>query len=295
MRKNKIVIPGVYHGIRGGKFKEFIYSVLKLGELKQKYMDILLDEKNIVEYSKAFTSETVDIDNNYEIYEQKGDTSINKFIVDYSYRRFPQLNCTKGVKVVARLKINYGSKNKFADFAGKLNFWEYISASEEVRRNPDKLLEDCFEAFFGCTEHLIDTMSVPGVGFNIIYDILKIIYDREEISLKYEDLYDPTTRVKELVDYINKRNSLQTSETKYDIKHENRIISSDPPRNRCDTFLIDPINNKKILIGSDVDAIQSVARNKSSLIAIEHLKSQGYDKPIPEEYQYFENYKNLRV
>jgi hypothetical protein len=39
-----------------------------------------------------------------------------------------------------------------------------------------------------------------GVGYAIVYTILKSIFDNMNISLKYEDLYDAKTRLKELCD-----------------------------------------------------------------------------------------------
>ena len=65
-----------------------------------------------------------------QIKKQMGDLTINKFIVNYSYKRFPQLKCTEGVKVVARLRINYGSRQSFSEIAEKLGIWNYISAED---------------------------------------------------------------------------------------------------------------------------------------------------------------------
>ena len=63
------------------------------------------------------------------------------------------------------------------------------------------MLEDCVESFIGVTEMMIDDVCRPGVGHAVVYDILKSIFDEIAISLKYEDLYDSKTRLKELFDY----------------------------------------------------------------------------------------------
>ena len=133
-------VQGIYLGSRGEDFKKLIRSVLKKSKLKKKYIDMLTDNESMKSYASAFTSDSVDEDNNYQVMEQLGDLTGNKFIVMYMYKRFPQLKCSEGVKVVARLRINYGSKNSFAEFARKLGFWTFISATNDLRQRKMKSL-----------------------------------------------------------------------------------------------------------------------------------------------------------
>ena len=104
----------VYEWSRGSDFKKVIRDLLVKGKLKPEYIDALTNDENMKEYSKAFTAASADPMNNYEIFEQIGDLTANKFIVWYAYKRFPQLNCPLGVKVVARLRINYGARQSFS-------------------------------------------------------------------------------------------------------------------------------------------------------------------------------------
>ena len=152
-KEMKEYYKGQFHeGERGSSFKEFLKKMLNKGNIKQKYIKTLLSDKHIKKYSKAFTSPTYDEQNNYENYEQLGDLSINKFIVWYIYKRFPQLNCPLGVKVAARLRINYGATKSLFGIGEKLGFWDYISSSLEYRKTKKKaLIEDTVEAFIGCT------------------------------------------------------------------------------------------------------------------------------------------------
>ena len=92
---------GIYLGNRGAPFKVLIRSLLKRGKLKPKYIDLLTNDENIKLYGRAFTAQSADPKNNYEIYEQLGDVSANKFIVWYAYRRFPQLECPEGTMVLS--------------------------------------------------------------------------------------------------------------------------------------------------------------------------------------------------
>lgn len=183
------------------EFKKLISNVLSRAKITQKYIDILTQNKYLNLYAQAFTASSANPVKNYEFYELLGDITANKFIVWYTFRRFPQVMCPEGVKVVARLRINYGSKQTFFEIAEKLGFWYWISSSIEDRNTKKKsLLEDVMESFCGVTEFILDKEFRQGVGNSIVYDILKSIFDEFEISLKYEDLYDPKTIIKQFFD-----------------------------------------------------------------------------------------------
>lgn len=183
---------------------QLVESILsKTKVLRQEFHSILTHSSSIRLYEQAFVHPSIDPVYNYERYEQLGDLSINKFVVNYFYRRFPHLQHCDGVKTVARLRINYASRQELAKIADSLGFWPHIQASEEEKNiHRDNLLEDVFEAFFGVTEYLIDKHVRMNVGYAIVYDILASIFDEIEVSLKYEDLYDAKTRLKELFDRV---------------------------------------------------------------------------------------------
>jgi dsRNA-specific ribonuclease len=192
----------IFTGDRGEKFQKLITGILKRGGLSDKHIARYTDKASMAIFGQAFTAVSADELVNYEIYEQLGDVTANKFIVWYMYRRFPQLKQPLGVKVVARLRINYGARQTFNEIGDGLGFWDFISASVDDRARKKKdLLEDCVESIVGAIEHIIDEDSQPGVGNAVVYNILKSIFDDIDISLKYVDLYDAKTRLKELFDF----------------------------------------------------------------------------------------------
>lgn len=289
------IVKGIYLGNRGEDFKTLIVSVLKKGNLKQKYIDTLTSEENMKLYGCAFTSEQVDENNSYQTYEQLGDLTANKFIVNYIYRRFPQLNCTEGVKVVARLRINYGSKNSFCNIAEKLGFWDYISATNDTRaRKRESLLEDVLEAFLGVTETILDNVRI-GVGYAGCYRILSGIFDDINISLKYEDLYDAKTRLKELFDLHGSKLGPLVYE---DFKKEDSTISTvyrldgavyeTKPDGTVNTNKIVGRYNKK-QIGQGVHLLKADAQQIAAGNALDLLAKQGYIKYVPAIYEKFSN------
>jgi dsRNA-specific ribonuclease len=140
---------------RGEKFTKFIQNLLARSNLKRKYIEKLTEPESLQLYSDAFTHISIDPDRNYEYLEILGDVTCNKSIVWYIKERFPQLQNSDGVKVIARLRINLVSKKNFACLAEKLGFIDYISCETEIKEQKGKsLLEDVFEAFFGATEML---------------------------------------------------------------------------------------------------------------------------------------------
>jgi dsRNA-specific ribonuclease len=120
--------PIIIYGSRDQDFKDTIINVISKGNMKDKYKQWLLSSESLLIFNDVFTSNTANVLKNYEVYEQLGDITVNKFIVWYMYKRFPQLNCAQGVKIVARLRINYCSKQSFAQIAESLGFWAFIKS-----------------------------------------------------------------------------------------------------------------------------------------------------------------------
>jgi dsRNA-specific ribonuclease len=270
--------PIIYHGSRGNDFQSTIYSVFRKGKLKAQYAEWLMSEESLKIFNEVFTSNTANVLENYEVYEQLGDITVNKFIVWYMYKRFPQLKCTQGVKIVARLRINYCSKQSFAQIAESLGFWGFITATEEERNHNKKpLLEDTLEAFFGAVEYIIDSHTLTGVGYAVVFDILETIFNDLHISLKYEDLYDAKTRLKELFDFLGDR--LGT------IKYEDNRNIDEKMTTSC-VYQFTPQNNR-VKIGEGSASLKADAQQRAAQKAIYFLKHQGYTKPVPEIYSIF--------
>lgn len=284
---------GIYLGSRGSDFKALITGLLKKGKLKSKYIAMLTDPEAMKLYGNAFTSELVDPNNNYQVLEMVGDLTGNKFIVNYMYNRFPQLDCTEGVKVVARLRINYGAKQSFSEIARKLGFWDFISATNDLRQRKMKpLLEDVFEAFLGATERILDKRKRIGVGYAIVYDILSSIFDDMDISLRYEDLYDAKTRLKELFDmYESSLGPLVYKEQKHDMIQHSSVfrVSGGKYHEKPDGSLNKKsiVGGRYVQIGEGCASLKADAQQNAAAAALKTLNDQGWKKPVPMVYQRF--------
>jgi len=280
----------LYIAPRDESFKIFIKNLLNMSNIKDKYINLLTTGESMIEYGKAFTSDSVDEDNNYQVYEQLGDLDANTFIVKYMYRRFPKLKCPKAVKIVARLRINYGSTKTFADIANKLGFWHFISASKELRDTTmKKLLEDAFEAFLGATSFMLDSYTQNGVGSAIVYDILETIFDKMPISLAYEDLYDAKTILKETFDKFGGQLEAKYLETKGEDRITRSIVYMGPKTSKAILLPSGEYspNRDWVEIGKGAKAAKADAQQLAAVQGIKYLRNRGWEKPVPELYKTF--------
>lgn len=198
-------MQGFQFGVRGNEFKQYISNFLSKYIQEITIFNLLKERMDVFE--KVFTSERVDETANWQIFEQLGDLSINKAIVSFVYAKYPFLRDSRAVKVVARVRINIGSKSTFHKIGKELGFLPYISAlNEDFKINEDSLVEDVFEAIFGAIETLIDEQHEIGYGYQIVYRMYEqIMREMDEknivrLSLAYDDLYDAKTRFKEVCD-----------------------------------------------------------------------------------------------
>lgn len=314
---NTPVVPGVYLGSRGEDFKMLIENILKTAGIKQKYIDYLLDSETVIDgkytafqlFCNAFTSsENIDPENNYQFLEQLGDLTANKFLVKYASDRFPQLKCAEGVKVLARIRINYGSKQSFYPIAEKLGFWPFISSTcdERIRRRKS-LLEDVLEAFLGAIEYIIDSVGFGGSkGYSICCIVLGWIFDNINISIRYEDLFDAKTRIKEVFDMFSTDTRRPIGGTLYYENFKDNMINTSKamlidnlrPRKEMnfvqdekEMIVYDVVDRtrptKKIELGRGSASLKIDAEQKAASEALKKLASMGFVKHTPSLYLRF--------
>ena len=272
-------------GIRGDEFRQFIQLLLSRMNISKKNIDTLTNKENIKYYENAFTHRCIDEENNYEFYEILGDVTCNKIIVWYLKNRFPFLNNTKGVKVIARLKINLVSKITFSRWSLQLGFDKYISYDLETKMKYDiDILEDCLEAFIGVSELLIDKIFHGG-GYFFCYRFLKSILDQEDISLKYHDLYDPITRLKETFDFYNSLNMKNTCPFIWGtIRFEARKLEEGGQYVR----LIQKQASKEETLLEDEGLCLTDIKHRLCQNYLNYLKKSGFEKPLSDYYKSIE-------
>jgi dsRNA-specific ribonuclease len=292
----------IYYGDRGEKFKNYIRSILIRGNIKPKFIEAVLNEDSMRILDAAFTHESANPKQNYQFLENLGDVTANETLVWYFSRRFPQINCPAGTDTIARLKIKYGAKKSFSQFANKLGMWPYISASEYVRETQRSArLEDVFEAFIGAIKKILDATFMIGVGNSVVYDIISGFMDKLDIPLDYYDLFDAKSRLNETIMWYRKENKdkpwyyLSWVDPKKRKNIENFLFyreekGSDKIFTSYAIVQNLGFSNRPLVIGEGKDYIKVEAEIKAAEQALTWLSRHGIKRPIPEFYTTYCNF-----
>ncbi len=265
------------------EFKAFITKFIADMKLEPHIVQHLTTDRAIAIYKIAFTHSDNEVSEEvcddflvpktgvYETYEQIGDAILKMFMVNYFYRRFPKLwenNC--GVKIVARLIIKYGSKEMLSSIAEYHNFWPNIKTNIEVfsEQRRASILEDVFEAFIGATSIIIDcTLGSMGCGYIVAYSILTRLFDKIDIQLDYESLFDAKTRLKELID-----------------AHRTELGSITYVYKKRDSLIVVSITLNSDIIGIGSSNLKTKAEQTAAQQALDYLKLRGFHKKVQKEY-----------
>ena len=265
------------------QFRVHIQQLLRYSGLDKKYIRFLTNDTNINIYIQSVTHAYFDPIQNYEWYEMMGDAILNKCMVYYINQRFPFLHNHQGVKVIARLKINLVSKKTFAEISCRLGFppfIRFIARETMIKINPKSLFEDVLESFFGVTEWLMDKHYEMGSGHVVCFRILKRIMDAQPISLKYEDLFDNITRLKELFDMHKMR---LPGQVRYENNREDNIQI-------VSIYQYCPQSHRKVLLHRCSGIGLDETKQKGAGFVIEMLRQRGFHRPSPIYYQQLERY-----
>lgn len=269
-----------YYGPRDNSFKDFITNIFELMDIDKQFLDRYTTDETMKFFNMAFTSSTVDEQHNYEPFEQMGDSTIGKFIVWSSYEKFPQFRGKpEAVEIVARMKINLGSKDNLSQIAEDLGMWRFISASEEYRyRFKKKLLEDVFEALVGAVEYVIlyysdSNRSQPGIAYHLVYTMLQKLFDPYTLKIDYNTLVDAKNRLKGVFDQFKER-----------LGSEAVYVSERIQKNDKSIFITKVYDQYKNFLGEGAAALKKDAEKKAAEMAIEALERKGFKKIIPDLY-----------
>ncbi len=264
-----------HYGIRGPEFINYVANILTLGQLKPEYVDLLTNEEAMSMYDAAFTSKFVNPENNYEFLEFLGDSTMNKIIVWYFARRFPQLANKENVKTLARIKINMVSMMTFAKIGRDIQVPNYITCTEEEwEKHQSKLTEDTLEAFIGAIEYQVDLQVRQGAGYAICYNIITPLLDKIDISLAHEDLYDAVTRLKEVFDAFQKVLGKMEYKTMEDESAVDRFRVQ---------VVLQKNDGQRAIIGEGIGKSKKAASIISAEAALSFLAKRGFVRIPPNE------------
>jgi hypothetical protein len=167
-----------------------------------------------------------------------------------------------------------------------LDLWDFISASLSMKTMCKKRIsEDVFEAFFGltfllCEKHYNDS----GIAFKICYKITKNMFDNVKISLRYEDIFDAKTRLKELFDNLKHLGKLEYS-------NRSELVNGSTLHHVSILAITNGSNGSRQCIGQSSGPLLIDAQQVASSRALSHLKKQGISRDTPQTF--LDLYKDL--
>ena len=186
--------------------KPLLFRLLeKRSGMTTQSINIYLTDENMLQFNKAFTHESFDAVNNYEYLETLGDITLNKCVIWYFHRRFPNLKTLpKANKIMTNLKTKNVARDKFAQLSRRLQFQNYIRFKsyedpKKLGKKPmldNNMLSDVFEAVMGTLEDIIDTTEkLPGIGATPVYNIVASLLDQDQFSLDIALVAEPKTQL----------------------------------------------------------------------------------------------------
>lgn len=261
-------------------FQDLIKLILRTrgGVNNKELLEKMTTGQYLERYKQAFTSPTFDADVNYENLEFLGDSIVNTCIIRHLYKRFPILRHPLGFKVLARLKILYISKEVFHKIAEyNLGFGPFIRIDQDILNGKlrHKIFTDTLEAFIAVTEMILDEIFEVGCGFGIVQNIINNLFSELPISLKYEDLYDSITRLKEIFEY-------QPFKGKIGIyRYEHTSPKSPDVNNIHTTTVVWTFPNGMVKRIQGTGQSQTAAQKRAADLALREVIKNGFVKPLP--------------
>jgi dsRNA-specific ribonuclease len=290
------------------EFIKFIRKLLKTaGRLKTSQINIITSEEHHATWRTVFTTKYEDPVNNYELYELFGDESLDCAFLHYLRKRFPQLTRDGMLTAtVARLKINYLDVETFSNFAIQYGLADWITlpdVSSMTDNERNKYLnksgelgiyEDVLEAFYGATETLIDDYILDGLSTIVLRNMTAYMFENSTnvtFDLRYTTLFDPKTRLKQVMDFIYYRDfgASAPDKRRKAIWYETRDTDNGPCVTLSVAFPVDygsdEINfyNKHVLAVVCTGERQKKIEKQAAEIGLHKLAASGYSFPDPPE------------
>ncbi|MGV9200665.1 MAG: hypothetical protein ACOC4M_17795, partial [Promethearchaeia archaeon] len=134
-----------------------------------------------------------------------------------------------------------------------------------------KMLEDVFEAFFGAVLENIDREYVRGAGFEVVYTIVKSVFEEHSYSIYWKKVADPKTRLKQLYD-----------REKWDFRKLTSVREVDEGVYSIFIFIPQEMGGKRI--AASISDNLKKAWEKASRVALHTLRQMGIVETLPSPY-----------
>jgi hypothetical protein len=175
-------------------FEKFLISILT-PIAKEETIAKIVNTKTLPMWKKAFTHETIDLNDNYEQLETIGDRVLELTFLKYLLRKFPDLTPQE----ITELKSKYMSKIYQGTTSRKLGFGDWIRVGDDI--SSISILEDVFESFFGALFEISDQVLGDGAGYVMALKFLALIFSDVEFDLSKSQGH-PRSQIKEIFEML---------------------------------------------------------------------------------------------
>jgi hypothetical protein len=262
------------------KVNEFLINFLSKGGVSDEWLKLLTSGECLKTFQVALTHKSVS-NTNYEEFEIFGDTILNQSILFWIRKTHPEI---KNIEWLTKIKHYLISTKVVGNIGFQLNIGKFIKYdANQIALGSDeykKMCEDVVEALLGATivcfnEHLDFD---HGVGYQICQNIIHDLLTDLNPSLKYEDVWDDITILKEM--YDTQRWIFEVQEMKIDKLRSRFSINHWMAINYDDSYSVSPnlrreyaklyCNYFKV---SSVDDKKRFKLTKDFILKVERLKA----------------------
>jgi ribonuclease-3 len=259
---------------------------------KEDIIHKIINSNTLSMWKKAFTHETIDLNDNYEQLETIGDRVLELCFLKYLLRKFPDLSPQE----ITELKSKYMSKIYQGTTSRKLGFGNWTRVGNDI--SSISILEDVFESFFGALFEISDDIIGDGVGYVLCLKFLTLIFEDVKFDLSKAQGH-PRSQIKEIFEMLKLDPEIQ--DVVISEKGTNVTISiTEHTHNELIELEKIPKNSSRI-IGIGFGPYKTNAVNLAYSNALEYLEGIGvtrkwaeqqkelYDLMVPELDLYIEN------
>jgi dsRNA-specific ribonuclease len=181
-------------------FNEFLKNLLRMTSLKDTLIDKLAEDSR---FKDIFKHNSYDSESNYIIYKFLGGYMLDMSVVYYIDWRFEGIVSPNWLSKIKHFLTNKKHLGIIFKEKGGTQYVKYGDSFEEHinEKKQYKFYQDVMKAFFGCLSLIL--MSPPynllyGLSISISNDLIRKLFNTIEIDLKYEVIFDPITRLKNI-------------------------------------------------------------------------------------------------
>jgi dsRNA-specific ribonuclease len=256
------------------KFLKDILSPIAKEETIQK----IVNTSTLPMWKKAFTHETIDLNDNYEQLETIGDRVLELTFLKYLLRKFPDLTPQE----ITELKSKYMSKIYQGTTSRKLGFGDWIRVGSDI--SSISILEDVFESFFGALFEISDRELGDGAGYVMALKFLALIFSDVEIDLSKSQGH-PRSQIKEIFEMLKLDSEIQDVTTTDKGTYVEISISKRTLDDLVQMEMMKP--DSPLVIGVGFGPYKTNAVNLAYSNALQYLESLGITREWAEQQKGF--------